>query len=209
MIELAAVTKENWAPSPVAAVVLAAGGSKRMGQPKQLLPIDGQPMVRRVVQAVCRAALAQVVVVVGAQGERVAQALADLELEVVYNPAWEQGMSTSLRAGLGALRPEIEAALLVLADQPGLTPAVLSALVEGYRASRARIVAPFYRGRRGNPVLFARALFDELGQVEGDKGGRALLVRFEQEVMHVNLDDGAILLDVDTRQDYEELCSES
>jgi molybdenum cofactor cytidylyltransferase len=196
------------APSPVAAVVLAAGGSKRMGQAKQLLPIDGQPMVRRVVQAVCDAGLAQVVVVVGAEGERVAGALAGLELEIVHNRNWQQGMSTSVRAGLEALRPEIEAALLVLADQPGLTPALLQVLVDGYRASQARIVAPFYRGRRGNPVLFARALFPELGQVEGDRGGRALLVRYQQEVAHVDLDDAAILLDVDTRQDYEGLCSD-
>jgi molybdenum cofactor cytidylyltransferase len=194
--------------SPVAAVVLAAGGSKRMGQAKQLLPVDGQPMVRRVVQAVCQAGLAQVVVVVGAEGERVARALADLDLEIVHNHAWEQGMSTSLRAGLNALRPEIEAALLVLADQPGLTPAMLSAVMDAYRTSRAPIVAPFYRGRRGNPVLFARALFAELGQVAGDRGGRALLVRYEQEVARVDLDDAAILLDVDTRQDYEGLCSE-
>jgi len=179
-----------------------------MGQTKQLLPIDGQPMVRRVVQAVCQAGLAQVVVVVGAEGERVARTLADLELEIVHNQAWEQGMSTSLRAGLNALRPEIEAALLVLADQPGLTPSVLAALVDGYRASRAAIVAPFYGGRRGNPVLFARALFAELGQVEGDQGGRALLVRYQQDVARVDLDDAAILLDVDTRQDYEGLCSE-
>lgn len=192
----------------MAAVVLAAGASKRMGQTKQLLPIDGQPMVRRVAQAACQAALAQVVVVVGAEAEDVAGALSGLELKIVHNPAWEQGMSTSLRAGLGALRPEIEAALIILADQPGLTPAVLEALVEAYLTSRAPIVAPFYRGRRGNPVLFARTLFAELGQVEGDRGGRALLVGYEGDVARIDLDDAAILLDVDTRRDYEGLCSE-
>lgn len=193
---------------PVAAVLLAAGGSRRMGQSKQLLPIDGQPMVRRVAQTVCQAGLAQVVVVVGAEGDRVARALAGLDLEIVHNQAWAQGMSTSVRAGMEALRPEIEAALLVLADQPGLTIDALAALVEAYRATRAPIVAPYYRGRRGNPVLFARSLFADLGQVEGDQGGRALLVRHEQEVARVDLDDAAILLDVDTRQDYEGLCSE-
>lgn len=193
---------------PVAAVLLAAGGSRRMGQSKQLLPIDGQPMVRRVAQTVCQAGLAQVVVVVGAEGDRVARALAGLDLEIVHNQAWAQGMSTSVRAGMEALRPEIEAALLVLADQPGLTIDALEALVEAYRATRAPIVAPYYRGRRGNPVLFARSLFADLGQVEGDQGGRALLVRHEQEVARVDLDDVAILLDVDTRQDYEGLCSE-
>ncbi len=193
---------------PVAAVLLAAGGSRRMGQSKQLLPIDGQPMVRRVAQTVCQAGLAQVVVVVGAEGDRVARALAGLDLEIVHNQAWAQGMSTSVRAGMEALRPEIEAALLVLADQPGLTIDALEALVEAYRATRAPIVAPYYRGRRGNPVLFARSLFADLGQVEGDQGGRALLVRHEQEVARVDLDDVAILLDVDTRHDYEGLCSE-
>ena len=193
---------------PVAAVLLAAGGSRRMGQTKQLLPIDGQPMVRRVAQTVCQAGLAQVVAVVGAEGERVARALADLDLEIVHNQAWQRGMSTSVRAGIEALRPEIEAALLVLADQPGLTLDALKALVEAYRATRAPIVAPYYRGRRGNPVLFARSLFADLGQVEGDQGGRALLVLYEQDVARVDLDDAAILLDVDTRQDYEGLCSE-
>jgi len=193
---------------PVAAVLLAAGGSRRMGQSKQLLPIDGQPMVRRVAQTVCQAGLAQVVAVVGAEGERVARALAGLDLEIVHNQAWARGMSTSVRAGMEALRPEIEAALLVLADQPGLTLEALQALVEAYRATRAPMVAPYYRGRRGNPVLFARSLFADLGQVEGDQGGRALLVRHEQEVVRVDLDDAAILLDVDTRQDYEGLCSE-
>jgi molybdenum cofactor cytidylyltransferase len=193
---------------PVAAVLLAAGGSRRMGQTKQLLPIDGQPMVRRVAQTVCEAGLAQVVAVVGAEGERVARALADLGLEIVHNQAWERGMSTSVRAGIEALRPEIEAALLVLADQPALTADALGALVEAYRASRAPIVAPYYRGRRGNPVLFARSLFAELRQVEGDQGGRAILVRYEQDVARVDVDDAAILLDVDTRQEYEDLCSE-
>ncbi|NLF13987.1 MAG: nucleotidyltransferase family protein [Anaerolineaceae bacterium] len=202
------MSDEKEAPMPVAAVLLAAGGSRRMGQTKQLLPIDGQPMVRRVAQTVCQAGLAQVVAVVGAEGEGVARALADLDLEIVHNQAWQRGMSTSVRAGIEALRPEIEAALLVLADQPGLTLDALKALVEAYRATRAPIVAPYYQGRRGNPVLFARSLFADLGQVEGDQGGRALLVRYERDVARVDLDDAAILLDVDTRQDYEGLCSE-
>lgn len=193
---------------PVAAVLLAAGGSRRMGQTKQLLPIDGQPMVRRVAQTVCEVGLAQVVAVVGAEGERVARALAGLDLEIVHNPAWERGMSTSVRAGIEALRPEIGAALLVLADQPALTAGALRILVEAFRASGAPIVAPYYRGRRGNPVLFARSLFAELSRVEGDQGGRAILARYEQDVERVDVDDDAILLDVDTRQEYEDLCSE-
>lgn len=189
--------------TPIAAIVLAAGGSVRMGQPKQLLPVGGQPMVRRVAEAACRASLAQVVVVVGADVETVRQALTGLPVEIVMNEAWAEGMSTSVRTGLGALRPEIRAALMVLADQPALTPELLKMLVARYRATEAPIVAPTYRGRRGNPVLFDRALFVELSAVVGDQGGRALLTRYQKEIEQVEIDDPAVMMDVDTPKDYE------
>jgi EmrB/QacA subfamily drug resistance transporter len=188
---------------PVAAIVLAAGGSVRMGQLKQLLPVGGQPMVRRVAEAVCAAELAQVLVVVGARADQVAQALVALPVDVVANEQWAEGMSTSLRAGLQALRPEIQAVLIVLADQPALTPHLLKALVARYHATGAPIVAPFFRGQHGNPVLFDRSLFPELLAVEGDQGGRALLVRHHERMECIDIDDPAAVLDVDTRQDYE------
>lgn len=189
--------------SQVAAIVLAAGGSTRMGQFKQLLPIGGQSMVRRVTEAVCAADLAQVVVVVGAQAEAVTKALASLPVDIVVNEAWVAGMSTSMKTGLRALHSEVQATLIVLADQPALTPSLLKALVDRYYATGARVIAPFYQGRRGNPVLFDRALFSELLAVEGDQGGRALLIRHQQEMECVEIDDPAAILDVDTRQDYE------
>jgi molybdenum cofactor cytidylyltransferase len=189
----------------VAAVVLAAGGSVRMGQLKQLLPIGGQPMVRRVVEAVCAAGLAQVIVVVGAQAGEVEQALVTLPADVVVNERWVEGMSTSLRAGLQALGPEIQAALIVLADQPALTPNLLRTLVARYRATGAPVVVPFYQGQRGNPVLFDRSLFPELLAVEGDQGGRTLLARHEEEMERVEIDEPAANLDVDTRGDYEKV----
>ena len=175
-----------------------------MGRPKQLLPIDGQPMVRRVVEAVCGANLAQVVVVTGAYAEEVGRALAGLPVELVANETWSAGMSASLRRGIGALRPGIHASLIALADQPALTSQVLSALVFRYCATRAPIVAPVCQGRRGNPVLFDRRLFAELMAVEGDQGGRTLLTRYAADVQHVEIDDPAVLFDVDTLQDYEE-----
>ena len=184
--------------------MLAAGGSERMGEPKQLLPIDGQPMVRRVVDVVCGAGLDQVVVVTGAYAGQVAQALVGLPVEFVTNEAWPEGMSASLRRGLGALRPEIRASIIVLADQPTLTSDVLSALVARYRATGAPIVAPVWQGRRGNPVLFDRRLFAALLAVEGDQGGRVLLTRYAAQVEQVEVDGAAVLFDVDTLQDYEE-----
>ena len=187
----------------VAAVVLAAGGSTRMGRTKQLLPLDGQPMVRRVVQAVCAAGLAQVVVVLGAQAEAISEALTDLPVEIVVNHAWAAGLSTSVRAGLAALRAEVQAALMVLADQPALSPGLIHRLVERYRASGAPIVAPAFGGQRGNPVLFDRRLFAELAAVEGDQGGRVLLRAHATQVEWVTVDDRAILLDIDTPDDYQ------
>lgn len=197
------VDTDKMTPPLVGAIVLAAGASTRMGQPKQLLPVAGQPMVRRVTEAVCTGGLEQVVVVLGAHADAVAAALERLPVEMVINSAWREGMSTSVRAGIGALRPEIDAALLVLADQPGLRPELLRSLVARYRASGALIVAPYYGGRRGNPVLFDRALFAELETVEGDRGGRAIMARHEADLEQVEVEDPAVVSDVDTPEDYE------
>ena len=187
----------------VAAVVLAAGGASRMGELKQQLPVGGQPMVRRVSEAVCAAGLAQVVVVVGAQAEAVTAALAGLPLDVVVNEAWAEGLSTSLRAGLGALRPEIQATFVVLADQPALTPGLLRSLVAHYRATGAPLVVPFYQNRRGNPVLVDRRLFAEMQTIEGDRGARVLLARYQDVLEQVDVDDPAVVNDVDTPKEYE------
>jgi molybdenum cofactor cytidylyltransferase len=187
----------------IAAIVLAAGGSTRMGQSKQLLPISGQPMVHKVVAAVCAAGLAQVIVVVGSEAGAVAEALEGLPVNIVMNERWADGMSTSLQAGLRAMQPEAQAALIALADQPGLTPDLLAGLVSRYQDTGAAIVAPFYQGQRGNPVLFDRTLFAELLAVQGDRGGRSVIARHAQEVERVDLTGSAMLIDVDTPEEYD------
>jgi molybdenum cofactor cytidylyltransferase len=176
-----------------------------MGQVKQLLPVNGQPMVRRVTEAVCASGLDQVVVVLGAHAKAVHDALASLPVEFVVNAAWAEGMSTSLREGLRLLRPEIGAALVVLADQPALAPELIRALLDRYEATGAPIVAPFHEGQRGNPVLFDRALFPELLAVQGDRGGRRIIARYRGQVERVLVDDVAVMADIDTRQDYERI----
>jgi molybdenum cofactor cytidylyltransferase len=193
----------------IAAVVLAAGGSTRMGQPKLLLPVRGKPMVRHAAEAACAAGLAQTVVVVGADAAAVAQALAGLPVDLVVNQAWSEGLSTSLRAGLDALRPDTHAALLILADQPGLSTELICRLVDCYRAGRARLVAPFYGERRGHPVLFDRTLFDELRAAKGDSGGREVVASYAAEMERVEIQDAAVLDDIDTWADYQRALSES
>jgi molybdenum cofactor cytidylyltransferase len=209
VIQFTAMTAETGTLPQVAAIVLAAGGSVRMGKPKQLLPIGGKPMVRRVAGAACAAGLAQVVVVVGAEADAVIEAVTDLPVDIVVNEDWAQGMSTSLRVGLGALRREIQAVLIVLADQPALTPDLLKALVTRYRVTGAPIVAPLYRGQRGNPVLFDRSLFPELLAVEGDRGGRMLIARYREHLEYLEVEQPAVVLDVDTQQDYEKAKGEA
>jgi molybdenum cofactor cytidylyltransferase len=203
MIQSPIVTASPGSSAKIAAIVLAAGGSVRMGQPKQLLPISGQPMVRRVTEAVCTSGLAQVVVVLGAHSDAVRKALAGMPVDIVLNEQWTVGLSTSMRLGIGALRPDIQAVLMVLADQPTLTRDLLQTLVARYRATAAPVVVPFFQGKRGNPVLFDRALFPELLAVQGDQGGRMLLVHYQQQMERVETDDPAVVIDIDTRQDYE------
>jgi molybdenum cofactor cytidylyltransferase len=189
--------------SPVAAVVLAAGGASRMGQPKQLLDWGGKPMVRHVVEQV-RAAGLEPIVVLGCQAERVSPALEDSGAHLVVNADWEQGLGSSLRAGLAAVPDKAEAVAFVHADQPKITSDLLAALVACFRASRAPIVLLGQGERRGPPVLFARALFDELAQVQGDEGGRALIQKYAAQVRCVQVQEADVLNDIDTWQEYEE-----
>ncbi len=186
---------------PIAGVVLAAGSSQRMeGKNKLLLPVAGEPMVRHVVRTALLAGLHPVVVVVGYQAEAVAQAIADLPVQTVVNEAWQQGQSTSLKAGLRALPANIGGALFLLADMPRVPPTLLRALVATHAQTLAPIIAPIVDHRRGNPVLFDAATFKDLLAIQGDIGGRALLDRYR--VHGVPWLDETTQMDVDTWDDY-------
>jgi molybdenum cofactor cytidylyltransferase len=191
--------------APVAGIILAAGASARMGRPKQLLDWGGRPLVRAVAEAALAARLAEVLVVVGAARTDVAAALAGLPLRLVANPAYAAGQSTSLRAGIAALRPETCAALVLLGDQPFVTAAICEALIAAWEQGGALAVAPVYRGRRGNPVLFDRAAFPALLALAGDQGARAWLSAHAESLQLVPFDDDRPLADIDTPEEYERL----
>jgi len=187
----------------VAGIILAAGASQRMGQPKPLLLWRGKPFVCHVARTALDAGLTPVVIVIGAHAEEVWAALADLPVEIVYNPNWAEGQSTSVQAGLQSLPPETDAAVFLLADQPHIPAALVRALLEQHAQTGAPIVAPLIGEQRGNPVLFDRSTFPDLMSLRGDAGGRLIFSRYR--VVYVPWHDPSLLLDVDTLEDYERL----
>src|SRR5215208_1382863 len=189
----------------VAALILAAGASSRMGRPKQLLDWGGRPLVRAAAEVALAARLDPLLVVVGGAQSEVAGALAGLPLRIVANPDYAAGQSTSLRIGIAALDHNADAVVVLLGDQPFVTAAIVEQLVAEWQASAAAIVAPIYAGQRGNPVLFARAVFPELLAVQGDQGARTVLAADRARIRLVAFDDPCPLADIDTPEDYERL----
>ncbi|MFZ0663183.1 MAG: nucleotidyltransferase family protein [Acidobacteriaceae bacterium] len=192
----------------VSAVVLAAGRSARMGWAKQLLRVGGRTMLTQTLENVRASGVDEVILVLGFSAEVIRREIPAALLSavrVVVNADYESGMASSLRAGLATVGLTMDAALIVLADQPFVRPETMGRIIEQYRRSDARIVVPFYRGSRGNPVLLDRAVFAEAMTLEGDVGCRAIFADHAGEMARVDVDDAAILADIDSREDYERL----
>ena len=182
----------------VAAIVLAAGQSSRFGANKLLADIGGQPMIRRTVAAM-RQAADVTIVVTGREPEAIAAALEGLPVTFVHNPDYAQGLSTSLRAGISALTPDTDAALVALGDMPLVSPDAVRRLIAALNPAEHRsICVPVFKGERGNPVLWSRQHFDALKQMTGDRGARVLFDQFTDEIVEVAMTDDAVLKDADT-----------
>jgi molybdenum cofactor cytidylyltransferase len=184
----------------VAAVILAAGGSSRLGQPKQLIQWRDQPLIWHAVRAAEK--LDPVAVVIGEEIEKLRRALKKEPLVIIENADWEAGQSSSVRIGLEAVSGGTEAVVFLLADMPFVGSDLVSALLQRYRETLAPLVATWAGGRRANPVLFDRETYSDLRSLEGDQGGRAIFRRFEREFVEW---DDTVLLDVDTPEDLERL----
>jgi len=199
------VTSGDVKTPKVVGILLAAGASTRLGQPKQLLDFGGKPLVRHVAEAALASRLARLIVVVGNQAAAVSAALEGLPTDLVENPDFLQGQSTSLRKGVTALPPDLDAALVLLVDQPFVDAALIDRLIAHFETSGAAIVAPEHAGQRGNPVLFAAALLPELAAVTGDVGARDVIRRHREELSTVDLNDARPFLDIDTWEDYQKV----
>ncbi|MGE0256509.1 MAG: NTP transferase domain-containing protein [Alphaproteobacteria bacterium] len=191
----------------IAALVLAAGQSRRMGTAnKLLLPVAGKAMVAHAADAALAAGADPVVVVTGHEAEQIRMALAGRPVAFTHNPDYAGGMSTSLRAGLAALPASVDAALVLLGDMPRVGADTIARLAAAFDPDAGRaICVPVRGGRRGNPVLWARRHFAEMGQLSGDAGARRLIDLHADAVIEVPMADDAVLVDVDTPQSLAEL----
>jgi len=186
-----------------AGIILAAGGSTRMGQPKALLTWRGEPFVRQVARTALAADLSPVIIVAGEHVAEIQAAVSDLPVTVIHNADWAAGQSTSVKAGLKALPATVGAAIFLLTDQPHVPIELVKTLRDQHAQTLSPIVAPLIEDRRGNPVLFDRVTFDDLRSLSGDVGGRAVFAK--QRVTYVPWHDASLLLDVDTPADYQRL----
>ncbi|WP_292935166.1 nucleotidyltransferase family protein [Noviherbaspirillum sp.] len=185
----------------VAAVILAAGRSTRFGTANKLLSdVAGKPMIARVVETVRASGVDIVHVVVGHESDKVKDALRHLDITLIDNPHYEEGMSSSVAAGIESLPATVGAAFVVLGDMPLLSPAVFTAMLAARRRASDAIMIPSHKGKRGNPVLWPRRFFDRLVRLQADSGGRALFKEFADQLSYVEVATDAILMDVDTAE---------
>jgi molybdenum cofactor cytidylyltransferase len=189
-----------------AILLLAAGSSKRMGKPKQLLPYKGRTLLWHAANAAKMAKLGPVVIVTGELDAPIRKNLADLNLSFVQNQNWAQGMATSIVTGINYLtnlQTVPEAVLIMVGDQPAVNEALLKKLWLNWQESGKSIAASGYAEQVGTPAVFTQSLFSELLLLKGDAGAKKLIKKYPDQVHQVSFPDG--LLDVDTPEDYEQL----
>lgn len=189
--------------SGVAAILLAAGRGTRFGEePKLLARVGGKALVRHVAEAAVQSTASPVLVVTGHRAEDVQAELTALPVEIVHNPLFADGLSTSLNAGFSALPPEARAAIILLGDMPFVRPGLIDALVANWHDSgEPAALVPVFKGQRGNPVVLSRALQTAITGLSGDVGAGSIL-RGRSDVLEWPTEDLAIIQDIDTRQEF-------
>lgn len=198
----------------VAVILLAAGRSNRMEgkRHKLLLPLGERTVLVRVVETIVASEAHPLVIVLGYQAEQMRAVLAPYTTQpgvtIVDNSDYQQGMSTSLRRGVATLlatSPATEGALIMLGDQPLMTPHIINTVIKTKRTTGKHIVTPYYNGKRGNPTFFAASLFPELLEMTGDEGGRKVIERHPHDVTTLELSDSTANYDVDTWETYQQV----
>ncbi len=187
----------------IGAIILAAGLSARMGQPKMLLPWGNKTIIEHVVES-CGNAAQEILVVTGKLFPEISDRFKTSDVKVIFNPQYaNEEMLDSLRAGLALLGPEVEAVFIVLGDQPFLKPEILRKEIEIFNRTGGKIIIPSFQMRRGHPWLVHRDLFTDFFALEPGQTMRDFLQKHKDQIAYCEVNDGTILLDLDTPEDYE------
>jgi molybdenum cofactor cytidylyltransferase len=186
----------------IACIILAAGQSRRMGPVNKLLAqVDGKPMVRWAAEAALASAASPVFVVLGHEADKVRAALKDLKVTFVENPDYAQGIAGSVKRGIAAVPADADGAVVVLGDMPRITAGQIDRLIAAYNPVEGRALCiPTWRGKRGNPVLIGKRFFAEMQALTGDVGARPLISQYPELICEVEMENDAVLLDIDTPQ---------
>lgn len=191
-------------------IVLAAGSSTRLGEPKQLLSYQHKSLLDLTTDAAKKVAYGRVVVILGGNYEKIERHINHSGVKVVYNPDWEEGMSTSIRTGLQHVMQEskgLDGVIITVCDQPLITGEIFASLIEKSLSTSKTIVASAYAGTLGVPVLFSKDHFLDLALLNGQQGAKVLLERYKEEVASVPFENGAV--DIDTPEDYIKLINKN
>lgn len=184
------------------AIVLAAGESRRMGQPKMLLPFDSKTIIETVIAAILESQIENILVVVGANQEAVSDTIREMPVQIVFNPDFSTGMLSSVQVGFKSLPQDASAALVLLGDQPSISAGVIDRVCEAFFASKRSIAVPVFHGKRGHPVAIDVKYGDEIQTLLPDVGLRQVLRAHPEEILEVPIDYEGILEDIDNEQDY-------
>ena len=187
-------------------IILAAGEGKRMGKVKLTLPLGNKKLIEWVLRAVKLTPLDKYFLVVRPEDKEIIKTGEKWGAEIVFNPECKSGMSTSIRKALSLIPSEgVEGFFLILGDQPLITSRIINKLIKSFSPGKGEIVVPYFKNKRGNPVLFDICWKDELMAVTGDVGGRVLIKAHPEKIKRVNISDETILLDIDREEDYEKM----
>jgi molybdenum cofactor cytidylyltransferase len=187
----------------LSAILLAAGESKRMGEPKQLMPLGSSTLVGQAIDNLLNASVDETIVVVGHKAKEITKAIATKPVKIMLNPNYRQGMSTSIIAGLILVDPKSQAVMLALGDQPLVASQTINQLIEAFNNQNKGIAVPTHQGKRGHPIIFAIRYKPELMELEGDIGGREILQRHPEDILEVAVDSESVITDINTQEDYQ------
>lgn len=192
----------------IAALILAAGQSKRMGdENKLLLPYKGVSVLSHIIVQVKKAGVSRIFAVTGHEREKVAAEISRHDITIIHNDLYGEGMSSSVKSGIKSLPDDVDAVLVILGDMPGITAEIISKIMIAYNPAEGRkIIIPTHRGKRGNPLLWDRDFFSDFERLKGDRGAKTLLRDYPDFIAEVEIGAEAIFMDIDSLEAYQRLC---